>query len=245
MEARRAFPTGLEQPTGSFRFSVDALLLAAFASNRTGDVTDRFVDLGTGCGIVGLAYLLLKGNKTQGFGIDCTLELITAAQKNAAKLGLSEQFTSYAGELADARLLAKLRTEASPVRLVMTNPPWRLIGSGRLPAMEARRKALFGDKGTFPLFVSAASFLLEEGGRFTCIISPDRLQDMLAVLGEAGLAPHLLQFIHKQKNTPATFVLIEARKGTRCETSIAEPVALYGSNGFFTLESLAFCPFLR
>ena len=245
MEARRAFPTGLEQPAGSFRFSVDALLLAAFSANRTSNVTDRFIDLGTGCGIVGLAYLLLKENKYQGIGIDCTFELISAAQKNAAKLGLSHQFTPYAGELADTRLLEKIRTEASPVRLVMANPPWRLIGSGRLPATEARRKALFGDRGTFPLFASAASFLLEEGGRFTCIISPDRLQDMLEAMGEAGLSPRLLQFIHKQKTTPATFVLIEARKGAHGETSVAEPVALYGSDGFFTLESLAFCPFLR
>lgn len=245
MEARRAFPAGLEQPAGSFRFSVDALLLAAFAANRTENVTDRFIDLGTGCGIVGLAYLLLKRNNSQGIGIDCTFELIKAARKNAARLGFSDQFIPCAGELADTRFLEKLRTETSPVRLIMANPPWRLIGSGRLPATEARRKALFGDKDTFPLFASAASFLLDEGGRFACIISPDRLHDMLAALCETGLSPYLLQFIHKQKNTPATFVLIEARKGTHAETHVAEPVALYASGGFFTLESLAFCPFLR
>ena len=127
----------------------------------------------------------------------------------------------------------------------MANPPWRLIGSGRLPATQARRRALFGDKGTFPLFASAASSLLETDGRFVCIISPDRLQDMLAALDGAGLAPRLLQFIHKQKTSPATFVLIEARKGPYAKPSAAEPLALYGPEGFSTPESLAFCPFLR
>ena len=149
-EARRAFPAGLEQPEGSFRFSVDALLLAAFAASRTTDVTIRFIDLGTGCGVVGLAYLLLKRNICQGFGMDCNPELIAAAQNNTAKLGFSDRFALHTGELADTRFLENLRMEASPVQLVMANPPWRLVGSGRLPATEARRKALFGDKGTFP-----------------------------------------------------------------------------------------------
>ncbi|GAB7506452.1 hypothetical protein Bwad004_29670 [Bilophila wadsworthia] len=95
------------------------------------------------------------------------------------------------------------------------------------------------------MFASAASSLLEEDGRFACIISPDRLQDMLAALDGAGLTPYLLQYIHKQKTSPATFVLIEARKGAHAKPSVAEPIALYGQERFFTLESLAFCPFLR
>ena len=95
------------------------------------------------------------------------------------------------------------------------------------------------------MFASAASSLLEEDGRFACIISPDRLQDMLAALNGAGLTPYLLQYIHKQKTSPATFVLIEARKGAHAKPSVAEPIALYGPECFFTLESLAFCPFLR
>ena len=163
--------------------------------------------------------------------MDCNPELIDAAQNNTAKLGFSDRFVLHTGELADTRFLEKLRMEASPVQLVMANPPWRLV--------------LFGDKGTFPLFASAASSLLEEDGRFACIISPDRLQDMLAALDGAGLTPYLLQYIHKQKTSPATFVLIEARKGAHAKPSVAEPIALYGPERFFTLESLAFCPFLR
>ena len=72
------------------------------------------------------------------------------------------------------------------------------------------------------MFASAASSLLEEDGRFACIISPDRLQDMLAALNGAGLTPYLLQYIHKQKTSPATFVLIEARKGAHAKPSVAE-----------------------
>ena len=145
-EARRAFPAGLEQPEGSFRFSVDALLLAAFAASRTTDVTIRFIDLGTGCGVVGLAYLLLKRNICQGFGMDCNPELIAAAQNNTAKLGFSDRFALHTGELADTRFLENLRMEASPVQLVMANPPWRLVGSGRLPQQRPAEKPYSGIK---------------------------------------------------------------------------------------------------
>ena len=161
-EERRAFPAGLEQPEGSFRFSVDALLLAAFAASRTTDVTMRFIDLGTGCGVVGLAYLLLKRNICQGFGMDCNPELIAAVKTILTSLVFRIDLLCIPGNLPTRGFLENLRMEASPVQLVMANPPWRLVGSGRLPATEARRKALFGDERNVPLFTSAASSLLEE-----------------------------------------------------------------------------------
>lgn len=95
------------------------------------------------------------------------------------------------------------------------------------------------------MLASATSSLLEENGRFACIISPDRLQDMLATLNGAGLTPYLPQYIHKQETSPATFVFIGARKGAHTKPFVARPIALYGPERFFTPESLAFCPFLR
>ena len=66
--------------------------------------------------------------------MDCNPELIAAARNNTAKLGFSDRFALHTGELADTHFLEKLRVETSPIQLVMANPPWRLIGSGRLPA---------------------------------------------------------------------------------------------------------------
>ena len=241
--ARRAFPSGLEQPEGSFRFSTDALLLAAFAANAP-YVTDRFVDLGTGCGVVGFAYLLLTRNNCTGFGIDCDSGLIDAAALNAEKLGLSERFAPRVGELADSGFLRALREEAAPVDLVMANPPWRLLGCGRPPGAEARRRALFGDAATFPLFASAASALLERGGRFACVIGASRLPDMLSALSAARLGITMLRFVHKSADAPATFALIESRKDSRAAMTVAAPLALYGPDRVASPESLEFCPLL-
>ncbi len=241
--ARQAFPSGLEQPEGRFRFSVDALLLAAFAANGK-KVTERFVDLGTGCGVVGLACLLLTRNNSAGFGIDRDAGLIDAAANNAAKLGLSERFAPRVGELADGPFLKGLRREAAPVDLVMANPPWRLLGSGRPPETEARRGALFGDAATFPLFASAASSLLEPGGRFACVIGPERLPDMLSALSAARFGITVLRFVHTTAKAPATFALIEARRGSRAAMTVSAPLFLYGPDRVASPESLEFCPLL-
>lgn len=244
--SRRSFPAGLEQPEGSFRFSADALLLAAFAARSSpSHVTKQFVDLGTGCGVVGLAYLLLTGNTPSGYGIDCDETLTASAARNAEVLGLSKSFTSFRADLNDTATLRTLRNKRGAVDLAMANPPWRLLGSGRLPARSARRRALFGDAGTFPLFAEAASILLRQGGRFVGIAGAQRAGDLLAALTSARLRPSLLRFVHKKKDSPATFALVEARKAVRAVLTVEAPLILYGEDGIFTPESLEFCPFLR
>lgn len=74
--------------------------------------------------------------------MDCNPELIAAAQNNTAKLGFSDRFALHTGELADTRFLENLRMEASPVQLVMANPPWRLVGSRTLTRNRGPPKSL-------------------------------------------------------------------------------------------------------
>ena len=241
--ARGRFPAGLFQPAGSYRFSVDALLLAGFAAHRT-EGAARFFDLGTGCGIVGLTLLLLNRNIEYGQGIDCNPELVRAAVHNAGLLGLSARFLPHAGDLADARFLHRLKAAAS-ADLVLANPPWRLLGSGRLPATPARQQALFGNQRTLPLFASAAAFLLREGRRFACILSPDRVPDMLVAMADAGLTPSMLLSIHEKQARPSCFTLIEARKHSPLAPLIETRLVLRDAKGFPTPEALEFCPFLR
>ncbi|BFR47560.1 methyltransferase [Nitratidesulfovibrio sp. HK-II] len=86
LQARALFPRGLAQPEGSFRFSLDALLLAAFAGEGLTGMERKprqkgaiapdarampghgkalaFADLGAGCGVVGLALLLAQPGLT-------------------------------------------------------------------------------------------------------------------------------------------------------------------------------------
>lgn len=147
VQARALFPRGLVQPVGGFRFSVDALLLAAFAGEAlstrggltadaagirhgrraatgacpasgqglsgeasrhasggapgeaSGEASGAFADLGTGCGVVGLALLLAHPHLT-GTGIDIDGELADTARQNGARLGLADRFRVLWADLA-------------------------------------------------------------------------------------------------------------------------------------------------
>uniref|UniRef100_B8DM60 Methyltransferase small n=1 Tax=Nitratidesulfovibrio vulgaris (strain DSM 19637 / Miyazaki F) TaxID=883 RepID=B8DM60_NITV9 len=155
VQARALFPRGLVQPVGGFRFSVDALLLAAFAGEAlsarggltadaagirhghraatgacpasgqglsgeasrhasggasgdasggapgeaSGEASGAFADLGTGCGVVGLALLLAHPHLT-GTGIDIDGELANTARQNGARLGLADRFRVLRADLA-------------------------------------------------------------------------------------------------------------------------------------------------
>lgn len=119
LQARALFPRGLTQPEGSFRFSMDALLLAAFAGKgltgregKTRDVGEiapdarampghgkplAFADLGAGCGVVGLA-LLLAHPVPMGTGL--TSAGLTRA--GLTRVGLTGTGIEIDGLLADA-----------------------------------------------------------------------------------------------------------------------------------------------
>lgn len=217
--AREAFPAGLEQPEGSFRFSADALLLARFTAEQ--DLPERAVlaELGTGCGVVSLAVLQEK-QSWKSVGLEREAVLTEAAARNAASLGLEENFTPLCGDVNSREDLRRMREVlASGENLsgppmfdaVMTNPPWRVEGDGRVPPSDLRRRALFGTAETFREFFSAAEALLKNNGLLTVVAGAERTADLLAALPKR-LHPELLRFVFTKENAPAEFVLLMARK---------------------------------
>lgn len=269
LQARALFPRGLAQPEGSFRFSVDALLLAAFAGERltmregkTRDVGEMapdarampghgkalaFADLGAGCGVVGLALLLAQPHLT-GTGIEIDGQLADAARGNAARLGLAERFRVLRADLAAPETTAfDVLPPAGSMDLVVANPPYRLPGSGRLSPSGQRTRALFETHATLPAFAGAAARLLRARGRSFWVYGPDRLPDLLLELRAAGLEPKRMRCVHARADGPATRVLVEARRAGRPGLIVGPPLILHTGEGAATAltdEALAFCPLL-
>ena len=221
--ARDAFPAGLEQPEGSFRFSADALLLARFTAEQTLPQGAVLAELGAGCGVVSLAVLLDKPD-WKSVGLERESALVEASVRNASALGLSENFTPLCGDvnsredlsLLRERLTAEEGNSSGPPMFdaVMTNPPWRVEGAGRLPPSDMRRRALFGTAETFREFFSAADALLKNGGLLLVVAGAERTADLLAALPKR-LHPEILRFVFTKENAPAEFVLLMARKNGR------------------------------
>lgn len=241
--ARSQFPRGLFQPEGSFRFAMDALLLARFALPAPASKKERtFADLGTGCGVVALA-MLLDAPHLFATGLDLNPALTAAAQTNAAALGLADRFDARTGDLADVRTVL----DAESFDLVVSNPPYRRADQGRHSATQERTNALFETAGGLETFVSAAGYLVRNKGRFCCIYPAERLAELMTALAAVRLEPKHLRLVHSKQDREAVLVLLEARKNANPGCTIHPPLILYSGEGeatTLTPQALAFCPHL-
>ena len=208
LDAREYFPRGLVQPAGSFRFSADALLLAEFAATKSKRPL-RGLDLGCGCGVAGFG-VMLRMPVARFVGLDINSELIESAAQNAARLGLGGQYLTASGDLRDYKNIAEIPPAAFD--LVLANPPYRRVRSGRAPAAGMRCAALFETHGDIGSFTAAAVYALKNSGRFCCVYSAERLPDLLAALAAHKLTPKRLRPVHGRVGAAALFVLLEARR---------------------------------
>lgn len=242
--ARSLFPRGLFQPQGSFRFSIDALLLAAFSCSGKPFSTCSVADLGTGCGVVAIS-LLLQRPSYRAVGVELSSELVRAAKQNAQRLGLEEQFSPVCADLHDVRSTENLRPESFDV--VVSNPPYRRKEQGRHSATQQRTNALFETTGSLQVFVESAAYLVRNKGLFYCIYPAERMVLLLAELRRCKLEPKRMQMVHSKAGKGAQLLLLEARKNGNPGCTVAPPLVLYAGEGektYLTQEAIDFCPYL-
>lgn len=239
---------------------MDALLLAAFAEKGCARKAGALLDLGTGCGVVALAFLL-RHPEFVAVGVDVADELLDAARCNAAKLGLETRFAALWadlregigwGDLAEGGMLPSY---AGSFACVTANPPYRVAGTGRLPASPARRAALFADAATVPAFVRAGEAALAPDGAMFMVFPLEREDDLVEALSQAGLFPCRMRRVlfHERnaaKAVPAPgdgLILLEAVKKAPDRITREEPLCVHtgeGTGARLTAEARDFCPWL-
>ena len=219
------------QPRKGYRFSLDSVLLVGLTRVRR---RDRVVDLGTGCGVVPL-LLAFRGAAAHLTGVEIQPSLAALARRNVERNGLSGLVEILE---ADLRLIRRDQVPG-PVSLVVSNPPYRELASGRLnPNSEkaCARHELLADLGAV---VQAAARLLPEKGRLALIYPARRLPRLFKEVTEAGFAPKRLTLIHGSMGSPAKLAHVEAIRGGGEELQINKPFAVYRADGRHTPEMAA------
>jgi tRNA1Val (adenine37-N6)-methyltransferase len=216
----------LYQPARGYRFSIDALLLAAFARGRCAGAV---ADLGTGCGV--LPVLLARRDEvTRITAVEIQQELAGLARRNSVLNGCAEKISVLCGDLRAIRKMAAPESFDS----VVTNPPFYPAASGRINPMAQKAAARHEVHGSLDDFIAAGSYLLKRGGRYMLIYSATRLADLLVAMRKKSLEPKTFQFVHARSDEPATMVLAEAVKGAGAEAKIEPPIMLYESQGVYS-----------
>jgi tRNA1Val (adenine37-N6)-methyltransferase len=219
----------LVQPRRGYRFSIDSVLLAAFARPAGGALAGAVADLGAGCGV--LCLLLAARGLTGPFS---AVELDPAAaaccRQNFATAGLAGQVLEHDLSQDHPAL------PAGGVGLVISNPPFGRAGHGRLPPDPARAAARHELTLEAGQLLDRASRLLPPGGRLAFCLPPLRLAEALAGLEPRRLAPKRLRLVHGRAGRLASLVMIEAVKDGGQHLVVEPPLLVHGQGQAYTPE---------
>ncbi len=240
-EARAYFPRGLVQPAKGFRFSVDALLLACFVRLKKNETV---LDLGTGCGVVGLGLLLRYASLPLSItGLDRDNGMIGSARANVRTLGFEDCMELLQGDVRDAARF--FRPQWADV--VVCNPPYRTTGRGRECPEPSRNEARFLTDTALDDFLAGAAHVLKNRGRIYLVFLAEGLDSLFTAMTAKGLVPKRVLPVYSRKGESAPFVLVEGRKHGGQGMVMEPPLFLYSSGKnrhCLSQDALDFCPFL-
>jgi tRNA1Val (adenine37-N6)-methyltransferase len=218
----------IAQYRSGYRFSLDAVLLAHHVQPRP---ADRVVDLGTGCGIIPL-MLAYRHPGTQIWGVEIQAPLAQIAARNVAQNNLQRRITVLSG---DVRALPAGQIPPG-VDVVVCNPPYRKLDSGRINPEPQRALARHEFNLTLAEVVASACRMLCQRGRLVVIYPAERTVELLCRMQQGGLEPKSVRTIHAQAATEAKLILVEGAKGGRPGLQVAPPLVVYRPDGEYTEE---------
>ncbi len=216
----------LKQPQNGYRFSIDAVVLAHRVRPLEAEIV---LDLGTGCGVIPL-ILAFRHASVRLVGVEIQTDLADLARQNVAANGLADRIHIVT---KDMRRLTPAEI-GGPVDVVVANPPYRKLASGRINADTQRAIARHELKVDLQQVLQSARRMLKPFGRFFVIYPCLRAVDLIAGMRSAGLEPKALMTIHSGESLPARLVTIMAVKGGRPGLEVDPPLHLYDQNGSYT-----------
>lgn len=207
------------QNTRGFRFSLDAVLLANFATVRSGDTV---LDLGTGSGVVPLLLSRIS-NAKYIYGLEIQPEVADMAKRSVILNGLSTKIKIIQGDLREGnRLLENKRFS-----LVVANPPYTLAGGGIINPGDSKAISRHEITCTLEDVISAGSRLVNSRGRVALVHRSSRLVEILILMRCYNLEPKRLRFVYPRLGRKSNLILIEAIKDGKPELEVLEPLYIY------------------
>ncbi|BBB90328.1 MAG TPA: tRNA1(Val) (adenine(37)-N6)-methyltransferase [Methylomusa anaerophila] len=213
------------QHEAEFCFSLDAILLAHFATLRPGGTA---VDLGAGTGVISL--LLNARGAGKVVGIEISPAMSDMAARSVAVNGLGEQIKIMQGDLRRMRELLP----GGEWELVVSNPPYRLVGGGFISPNDRVAMARHEVTANLSDVVNAARFLMKFRGRFAMVHLPERLSDIMYTMREAGIEPKRLQLVYPRIDKKPNMLLVEGVRGANPGIDVLPPLIVYDAGGKYT-----------
>ncbi len=210
------------QHLDGYRFSIDSVLLAHFPKIRT---KEHILDLGTGCGVVGLVLCYRHAEKQVSVtGLELQSALANLARENISANRYENTFSVIDGSLQDYRSLI----EPESFSLVTANPPFFTSGTGRLSSNREVMTARHQEEGGLALFIEAASYSLKNRGRVSFVYPADQAASLVCAFRKHRLVPKRMRIVYSYPGIKrASLLLIEGVKNGGTGMDILDPLYIY------------------
>ncbi|MFC3342364.1 tRNA1(Val) (adenine(37)-N6)-methyltransferase [Paenibacillus abyssi] len=203
-----------------FSFSMDAVLLARFASVP---VRGRILDFCTGNGVIPL--LLTTRTKARIDGVEIQPRLADMASRSVRINNLQEQVYIIEGDLRNYHE----QRGYGVYDLVTVNPPYMPANTGDRNENEHVAIARHEIHCTLEEVVTACSRLVRTGGRVAMVHRPSRLVDIMEAMRSVRLEPKRIRMVHPHAEGEANMVLIEAIRDGKPDVRLLPPLIVYNS----------------
>ena len=164
-------------------------------------------------------------------GIEVQKNIASIATRNGELNTLNDVFSVINKDLRNV----SISDVENEVDFVFSNPPYMLTDSGKKNMSERKYIARHEVCGGIDDFCKASYRVLKHGGKFYCVWRPDRLTSLITAMRQNRLEPKIVVFVHSDKNSEPSMVLISATKGGAEGMRILPPLFLnedtQGENG--------------
>jgi tRNA1Val (adenine37-N6)-methyltransferase len=218
----------LKQNRCGYRYSIDAVILARSVRVRP---KEKVLDLGTGCGIIPV-ILAFSYPEIRIWGVEIQAQLALLAADNVRDNGMCSRISVLH---ADMRQIVP-EALGGPVDLVVSNPPYYRVRSGRTNPDEQRAIARHEINMTLSDLIRCARRMLKNGGRLITIHSAERTAELLFWMRSEHIEPKRLRSIHSAPQTNAQLILVEGVKEGKPGISISSPLVVYDGKGEYSKE---------
>lgn len=220
------------QHPGRFCFGMDAVLLSSFAKVKKGE---KALDLGTGTGILPILLEAKNGGNCYK-GLEIQEESADMARRSVSHNGLESKIEIVTGDVKEAAGIFG----AASFEVITTNPPYMIGDHGLKNENEAVYIARHEALCTLDDILRESAKILKVKGRFYMVHRPFRLPEIFAKMCAYGIEPKRMRLVYPHVDKEPNMVLIEGLKGGKPRMSVEPPLIVYGQDGKYTKELLAF-----
>jgi len=203
----------LYQIDGGYCYNSDSILLYGFITSFA--PKGRMLDVGTGCGIVGL--LVAKDCDVQLEGIEKQSLYVEFARRNAQINQID--YNIHEGDFTEFH-------DSKGFDWIVSNPPFYHEGSAR-SENQMLHQARYNVHLPIEIFAQKIVKLLKPKGQVAICYDARQFVPLCSAFEDAGLRVTNVQFVHSKQDRQSTLVMIHAKKNSKSMTTVLPPLITF------------------